>query len=103
MARLTRTASEERADFLGDAGENSPGSSGRGPEVLRSNQEAPAASTQAIPMASGDDWAGMQRIVRSLARREDIPDGWWAEAGLSRILQQGEAAASRSPQRNNDL
>lgn len=33
-----------------------------------------------------DDWMGMQRIVRSLARREDIPDEWWAEAGLSRNL-----------------
>lgn len=29
----------------------------------------------------------MQRIVRNLARREDIPDEWWAEAGLSRSLQ----------------
>ncbi len=29
---------------------------------------------------------GMQNIVRSLARREDIPDEWWAEAGLSRTL-----------------
>jgi hypothetical protein len=29
---------------------------------------------------------GMQRIVRNLARREDIPDEWWAEAGLSRTL-----------------
>ncbi len=29
---------------------------------------------------------GMQRIVRGLARREDIPDEWWAEAGLSRNL-----------------
>lgn len=28
----------------------------------------------------------MQRIVRNLARREDIPDEWWAEAGLSRRL-----------------
>ncbi|KAL1865015.1 hypothetical protein Daus18300_007362 [Diaporthe australafricana] len=28
----------------------------------------------------------MQRIVRNLARREDIPDEWWAEAGLSRTL-----------------
>lgn len=28
----------------------------------------------------------MQRIVRNLARREDIPDEWWAEAGLSRML-----------------
>jgi hypothetical protein len=28
----------------------------------------------------------MQHIVRSLARREDIPDEWWAGAGLSRTL-----------------
>lgn len=29
---------------------------------------------------------GMQMIVRNLARREDIPDEWWAGAGLSRNL-----------------
>lgn len=29
---------------------------------------------------------GMQMIVRNLARREDIPDEWWAGAGLSRTL-----------------
>ncbi|KAK3327841.1 hypothetical protein B0T19DRAFT_175383 [Cercophora scortea] len=29
---------------------------------------------------------GMQRIVRNLARREDIPDEWWAQVGLSRTL-----------------
>ena len=28
----------------------------------------------------------MQRIVRNFARRQDIPDEWWAEAGLSRTL-----------------
>jgi hypothetical protein len=28
----------------------------------------------------------MQLIVRRLARREDIPDEWWLEAGLSRTL-----------------
>lgn len=33
----------------------------------------------------------MQRIVRNLARREDIPDEWWAEVGLSRSLRR-EAA-----------
>ena len=33
-----------------------------------------------------DSLGGMQRIVRRLARREDIPDEWWAEAGLSRTL-----------------
>ncbi|KAF3808798.1 hypothetical protein GCG54_00010989 [Colletotrichum gloeosporioides] len=29
---------------------------------------------------------GMQMIMRNLARREDIPDEWWAGAGLSRTL-----------------
>lgn len=36
---------------------------------------------------------GMQRIVRNLARREDIPDEWWAEVGLSRTLSR-EASAT---------
>ena len=35
---------------------------------------------------------GMQRIVRNLARREDIPDEWWAEAGLSRSLSREGSA-----------
>ncbi len=35
---------------------------------------------------SNDDLTGMLRIVSNLARREDIPDEWWAEAGLSRTL-----------------
>ena len=35
---------------------------------------------------------GMQHIVRSLARREDIPDEWWAEAGLSRTLPREESS-----------
>lgn len=46
-------------------------------------------STQNNSANAEDDLTGMQRIVRSLARREDIPDGWWAEAGLSRTLRQG--------------
>lgn len=29
---------------------------------------------------------GMQNIIRSLARRQDIPNSWWAEAGLSRNI-----------------
>ncbi len=36
--------------------------------------------------ADTDNLGGMQRIVRRLARREDIPDEWWAEAGLSRTF-----------------
>jgi hypothetical protein len=36
--------------------------------------------------AESDNWGGMQHIIRRLARREDIPDEWWAEAGLSRTF-----------------
>lgn len=39
-----------------------------------------------------DAWGGMQRIVRNLAAREDIPDEWWAEAGLSRTLPQDSSS-----------
>lgn len=31
------------------------------------------------------DLGGMQRIISGLASREDIPDDWWAGAGLSRV------------------
>ncbi|KAH8845869.1 hypothetical protein MCOR27_004326 [Pyricularia oryzae] len=34
----------------------------------------------------GELMGEMQRIVRRLATREDIPDEWWAEVGLSRTL-----------------
>ncbi|KAK7754763.1 hypothetical protein SLS62_003323 [Diatrype stigma] len=34
------------------------------------------------------DWlSGMHRIVRGLASRQDIPDEWWAEAGLNRSMR----------------
>jgi hypothetical protein len=39
--------------------------------------------------ADSDNLGGMQRIMRRLARREDIPDEWWAEAGLSRNFPRG--------------
>jgi hypothetical protein len=33
------------------------------------------------------EWlSGMHRIVRGLASRVDIPDEWWAQAGLSRSM-----------------
>lgn len=33
------------------------------------------------------DWlSDMHRIVRGLASRQDIPDEWWAGAGLSRAI-----------------
>ncbi|KXX73808.1 hypothetical protein MMYC01_209113 [Madurella mycetomatis] len=47
-------------------------------DAARSNNEDPLELLGGI--------GGMQRIVRNLARREDIPDEWWAEVGLSRTL-----------------
>lgn len=51
------------------------------------NREGSTASAN-LTSQGDDDWSGMQRIVRSLARREDIPDEWWTEAGLIRTLPQ---------------
>ncbi|KAM0555157.1 hypothetical protein ACHAPJ_006509 [Fusarium lateritium] len=57
----------------------------QGSERRRPNRESSATSGSNTHVGE-EDWMGMQRIVRSLARREDIPDEWWAEAGLSRTL-----------------
>ncbi|RGP80550.1 hypothetical protein FLONG3_1289 [Fusarium longipes] len=57
----------------------------QGPERTGRSQESPATSGSNTN-AGEEDWMSMQHIVRSLARREDIPDEWWAGAGLSRTL-----------------
>ncbi|KAJ6784938.1 hypothetical protein PWT90_04436 [Aphanocladium album] len=50
-------------------------------------RHAPVSTLSSLASAPAEeDWSGMQRIMRSLARREDIPEEWWAEAGLSRTL-----------------
>lgn len=51
----------------------------------RSNQSGSSADSPSEFM--GD----MQRIVRRLATREDIPDEWWAEVGLSRTLSRASS------------
>ncbi|KAL3481576.1 hypothetical protein BJX99DRAFT_218528 [Aspergillus californicus] len=38
--------------------------------------------------STDQDLVHMQAILDRLARREDIPDGWWAAAGLSRTIGQ---------------
>ncbi|CEI67324.1 hypothetical protein FVEN_g5775 [Fusarium venenatum] len=57
----------------------------QGPERTRRNRENPATSGSNTHSRE-EDWMSMQRIVHSMARREDIPDEWWAGAGLSRTL-----------------
>lgn len=43
-----------------------------------------------------DDLHHMQVILDRLARREDIPDDWWAAAGLARTLDRGLSASMDS-------
>ncbi|KAM0347715.1 hypothetical protein ACHAPU_004730 [Fusarium lateritium] len=57
----------------------------QGPDRTTRNREGSATSGNNTH-AGDEDWLGMLRIVRSLARREDIPEEWWTEAGLSRTL-----------------
>ncbi|KAL7814414.1 hypothetical protein V8C26DRAFT_143773 [Trichoderma gracile] len=57
------------------------------PVRLQPNREGSAGSGRGA-QTGDEEWSGMQRIVRSLAAREDIPDEWWAEAGLNRTLPQ---------------
>lgn len=52
-------------------------------DVTRSNDS----SDDSLEILGG--MGGLQRIVRNLATREDVPDEWWAEAGLSRMLSRG--------------
>lgn len=81
----------ERWTVLAEASEEERGAEEeRRNREARQNQEASAGAGQNIPAGEEEDWSGMQRIVRNLARREDIPDEWWAEAGLSRTLPQDE-------------
>ncbi|KAI2630141.1 hypothetical protein GGS21DRAFT_525696 [Xylaria nigripes] len=59
----------------------------------------PATDTQSNESAESLDtndpereWlSGMHRIVRALASRADIPDEWWAQAGLSRSISWGDS------------
>ncbi|KAH8428804.1 uncharacterized protein LDX57_006483 [Aspergillus melleus] len=54
----------------------------------------------AFPDTSADpDLHQMQAILDRLARREDIPDDWWAAAGLSRTI--GQRAGSNDESTSN--
>ncbi|ATY66160.1 hypothetical protein A9K55_002128 [Cordyceps militaris] len=64
----------------------SMGAGGQEDTNLARNARMMAFSPVAAP--AEEDWSGMQHIMRSLAQREDIPEEWWAEAGLSRTLSQ---------------
>ncbi|KAI1363813.1 hypothetical protein F5Y08DRAFT_308512 [Xylaria arbuscula] len=79
---------------------DNPGSDGEDDAEERPSQQswrsyadvvADAQSGQSFESADTNDtdreWlSGMHRIVRGLATRVDIPDEWWAQAGLSRSI-----------------
>ena len=86
-ARITSGLFEDLDAALDDAGAVAA-DSGSGAEngIVRGNGGSGTNSNE----WSGDETIGglasMQRIVRNLAQRQEIPDEWWAEAGLSRRL-----------------
>ncbi|CAH0058783.1 unnamed protein product [Clonostachys solani] len=58
---------------------------GSGSEPSRLNAEGSFMSTGSTNSAD-EDLVSLQRIVRRLASRDDIPEEWWTETGLSRTL-----------------
>ncbi|RDA87746.1 hypothetical protein CP532_2493 [Ophiocordyceps camponoti-leonardi (nom. inval.)] len=90
LARLLNGGAEPWASqgSPGDeASEEEGGSSGRRQANNNNSNNSGDSSAQTVTLSSEEDWSGMRRIVSSLARREDIPDEWWAEVGLSRTLR----------------
>jgi hypothetical protein len=63
----------------------------RGDHLQRSYAEMVSSRPQQPPRndASADeiDWAAMHRIITSLVERDDVPEEWWASAGLTRNLR----------------
>lgn len=57
-----------------------------GADRSQRSREGSSGAGNTATSSGEEEWMGMQRIVRSLVQREDIPDEWWAEAGLNRIL-----------------
>ncbi|KAJ5238574.1 hypothetical protein N7468_003193 [Penicillium chermesinum] len=69
--------------------------------TLSSHPPIPTISLSFSSLDSGDtDLQQMQAILDRLARREDIPDDWWAGAGLSRNMGRGLSATA--PTRANE-
>lgn len=76
---------------------NEPDAGAQRPEGLRQSASLSRRSyadvlrvpsdTSPSEMAEDPEWLeGMHHIVRGLASRQDIPDEWWAQAGLTRSM-----------------
>lgn len=62
----------------------------RGYTEVVSRRAERVARHSGLRLGSDHPFGGMQRIVQRLATREDIPDEWWATAGLARIVAREE-------------
>lgn len=69
-----------------------------GPESTMSSQPpVPTVSFSLQNPSTDPDFQQMHAILDRLARREDIPDDWWAAAGLSRTLSRRLGVGVESP------
>ncbi|KAK4192936.1 hypothetical protein QBC35DRAFT_159948 [Podospora australis] len=57
---------------------------------LRTRSTGGLGADDALDLVGGSEV--IQHLVRSLARREDIPDEWWAQVGLSRTLSREDSS-----------
>ncbi|KAH8821132.1 hypothetical protein F5884DRAFT_75637 [Xylogone sp. PMI_703] len=86
---------DEEEDIYGLTGFNDLRSSGAFGSARRSYSEIASESSSRADRIRGaarlsrdtPSLGGMQRIISALAARDDIPDDWWAGAGLSRNLR----------------
>ncbi|KAJ5747826.1 uncharacterized protein N7511_009522 [Penicillium nucicola] len=70
----------------------------RFPDIRSTQSSHPPVPTIQLSITdhNNDDLQQMQAILDRLARREDIPDDWWAAAGLARTLDRGLSASMDS-------
>lgn len=75
----------------------------RSPGLHSTMSSHPPIPSLPLPFSdSGDsDIQQMQSILDRLARREDIPDDWWASAGLSRTMGRGLSATAEANENSN--
>ncbi len=64
----------------------------RGDRSWRTYADIVSTRPGATRMADTDHLDGMHRIISRLAERDEIPETWWASAGLSRNLRREPSA-----------
>lgn len=89
--------------FVGHSSIPLPPRRSPGMQSTMSNQPPIPTISLSITDSAETDLRQMQAILDRLARREDIPDDWWAGAGLSRTIGRGlEAGAGPNVNDRNE-